>query len=380
MFAIQCRLPRIPSHYYVYCDPPNKNGDEVLHFVSSQRSVKLKGHSFREFVQQVVPLLDGRHSFAEIHSEVNDVFREEDLAACLDLLSANGLLEDSSNWEMDAGTQERLRPQLNLFHDLSPDPSACQKRLARACLTVLGLTGVGTAAARSLAAAGIAELRCIDNAIVTPADMYFCPEFTPEDRGTSRCDALRRHLHREGAQVDLKTQARELSDEKGLEETISGSDFVINCTDEGNISLVYKLNRVCWRNKIPWITASASGLEVLVGPTVYPGETACYMCYRMRMVACANDPETSFDFESFLDRRRADDSRHRANLVFGAAMAGQLAGLEAVKALTQTADLVATRGRVRVFDLRDLSSTLHVVLRKPWCPACSANWDQEAGE
>jgi hypothetical protein len=61
-------------------------------------------------------------------------------------------------------------------------------------------------------------------------------------------------------------------------------------------------------------------------------------------------------------------------------MAGQLAGLEVVKALTQTADLVATRGRVRVFDLRDLSSTLHVVLRKPWCPACSANWDQEAGE
>ena len=35
--------------------------DEVLHFVSPQRRVKLKGHSFREFVQNVVPLLDGTH-------------------------------------------------------------------------------------------------------------------------------------------------------------------------------------------------------------------------------------------------------------------------------------------------------------------------------
>jgi hypothetical protein len=57
-------------------------------------------------------------------------------------------------------------------------------------------------------------------------------------------------------------------------------------------------------------------------------------------------------------------------------MAGQLAGLEALKAITEPA-LLATRGSVQVFDLRDLSSTLHVVLRKPWCPACFANWDEE---
>jgi molybdopterin-synthase adenylyltransferase len=378
MSASQCRLPRIPSHYYVYCDPPDKSGEEVLHFVSSQRRVKLKGRSFSEFVQQVVPLLDGRHSFAEILAEVNDLFRAEDLAASLDLLLAHGLLEDPSDWQLDSGAQDRLRPQLNLLHDFSLQPIESQQRLSRACVTVFALTGVGTAAARSLVAAGIGEVRCVDDAVVGPADMYFSPEFTSHDRGTLRCDAMRLHFDREAAQVNLKTHTARLLDETAIEETIAGSDFVINCTDEGNVSLVYKLNRVCLRNKIPWISATASGLEVLVGPTVYPGETACYLCYRMRMVACANDPEMSFDFESFLDRRRSDDSSHRANLVFGTAMAGQLAGVEALKALIRT-DLVATRGRVRVFDLRDLSSTMHVVLRKPWCPACFANWDQETG-
>jgi hypothetical protein len=28
-----------------------------------------------------------------------------------------------------------------------------------------------------------------------------------------------------------------------------------------------------------------SRLEVIVGPTVVPGQTACYLCYRMRAVA-----------------------------------------------------------------------------------------------
>jgi hypothetical protein len=98
----------------------------------------------------------------------------------------------------------------------------------------------------------------------------------------------------------------------------------------------------------------------------------------MRMVVCADNPEASFDFESFLDRRKSDDSSRRANLVFGSAVAGHLGGMEVVKALCLP-EMLATRGRIQVVDLRDLSSVAHVVLRKPWCPACLATWDQEAG-
>jgi bacteriocin biosynthesis cyclodehydratase domain-containing protein len=31
---------------------------------------------------------------------------------------------------------------------------------------------------------------------------------------------------------------------------------------------------------------------------------------------------------------------------------------------------VPTQGKVVIFDLLDMSSSKHVVLRKPWCPAC----------
>jgi len=369
---------RIPSHYYVYCDPPDKSGEEVLHFLSPHRRVRLKGHFFREFVQSVVPLLNGRHSFAEIHAEVSDLFAEEDLVACLDLLSQNSLLEDVTAWNLDEAVQERLRPQLNLFHDLSPRPWEMQQRLQQAKVTVFGLTGPGVTAARSLAAAGIGTLRCVDDGVVEPADLYFSPEFQPADRGALRCDALQRHLAVQAPGGEVQAVTTRLTDDQMVEQAAADSDFVVNCIDEGNLSLSYKLNRACLRLKIPWISVAASGFEVVLGPTVYPGETACYLCYRMRMVACTDNPEASFDYESFLDRRKNDDGGRRANTVFGASVAGQLAAMEVVKALILP-DPLATRGRVQVVDLRDLSSVMHVVLRKPWCPACLAHWDQEAG-
>ena len=31
---------------------------------------------------------------------------------------------------------------------------------------------------------------------------------------------------------------------------------------------------------------------------------------------------------------------------------------------------VPTHGKIVIFDLLDMSSSKHVILRKPWCPAC----------
>lgn len=363
---IKTQHPRIPSHYYVYCDPPDNKGDEVLHFVTPQRRIKLKGFSFREFVQHVVPMLDGRRSLAEIHAEVGDLFEFDDLKACFDLLSEQGVIEDTGLWNIDETEQEQLRPQLNLFHDLSPEPWMLQKKLAESCVAVIGLTATGVAAARSLSAAGLGRLCAIDPELVAPADVYFNPEFSKADCGRLRVEALRPHITSVYEGVDQR-----LTDDDAVMEAINGADFLINCLDEGNLSLAYRLNRVALRAGTRWINASASGFEAIVGPTVYPGETACFMCYRMRLLACTDDPQNGYDFESYLDRHKADDSLHRANLVMNTAIAGQLAAVEVMKELAGISP-PTTRGRLMVIDLRDLSSTMHRVLRKPWCPACSA--------
>jgi bacteriocin biosynthesis cyclodehydratase domain-containing protein len=89
----------------------------------------------------------------------------------------------------------------------------------------------------------------------------------------------------------------------------------------------------------------------------------------MRTVACAANPEDAFAFEKLLDERKTDDSPRRENLSVGAGLASNLLALEILRDLAGFSP-VSTVGRVLIFNLLDLSTTKHVVLKKPWCPAC----------
>ena len=75
MPTIKFHKPRLPGHYYVLFEPPDGKGEEVLRFVSERKKIEIKEHSFREFQQYVIPLLDGSHTLEEIEAEVADVFR-----------------------------------------------------------------------------------------------------------------------------------------------------------------------------------------------------------------------------------------------------------------------------------------------------------------
>lgn len=373
--------PRIPTHFYVFCDPPDDSGDETLHFLSSTRRVKLRGHSFREFVQHVVPLLDGYRTFEEIKTDVADLFAEDDLLACLELLAGQGLLEDAERMALQTDAKEVMQPQNNLFYELGLSAAGhiaggYQHNLASACIGIFGLTGAGLNAATALAASGVGRLRLLDDNRVAASDVYFSPVFGTADIGHTRATALASRLKVLAPQTQVETVDTPLLTDEAIASALAGVDFVVNCADEGNLGLVFKLNRVCLNLAIPWTSASPGGLEIILGPTVIPGETACYMCYSMRLVACADSPETEFKYQSFLDRRKHDDSGRHANLVSGVALAGQMAALEAVKAVSGFAP-PACRGRVVVFDLRELTAGKHVVLRKPWCPACFPNWETE---
>src|SRR5262245_19983059 len=371
------QLLRIPSHYYVYSDPPDKDGDETLHFVSGHRRIRLRGHSFREFVQRVAPLLDGSRTVDEIHREVADLFAAEDLYACLEMLASHGLLEDTALSTLPPELAEFLRPQLNVFHDLSPEPEQLQKRLLESRVSVFGLGGAGASCALGLASAGIGNMDVIDGGRVTAADAYFSPVFDSGATGTSRVHALGGRIAAVMPTMRYRPFAEPLTADDQGREIVRGSNFVINCLDDGEIGLAYKVNRVCLSLGIRFTSVQASGVEVTLGPTVDPKRTACFLCYKMRTVACSDNPEAEFAFQSFLDRRHQDDSGRSANLSFGVSIAAQLAGLEALKALTEMP--VSARGRVQVLNLLTLSMQTHLVLRKPWCPACFNDWEESSG-
>jgi adenylyltransferase/sulfurtransferase len=362
--------PRLPSHYYVLYEPPDSNGDEALTFVSERRKIKVKGTLFREFSRAIVPLLDGKHTVAEIQELVADTFGAQEVTAALELLAEQHLLaEDDVEDGLTVETRSLLEPQLNFFHEVSGRSGAVQRRLAEATVSVLSLSGPGVAVATGLAAAGVGHLRCIDASTVRAADRYLNPLFPAGDSGEGRASVLKRAILGRWPHAEVAVNDRPLVDDEQVLAAVRGSDVVICCTDPAEASLAYKLNRACMSAQIPWISCTVSGFEIILGPSVRPHQTACYLCYKMRSVACAENPEDEFSFQQFLDHRKRDDTDRRENLVFAVGLAANLLGLEALKLLTGIASPV-TMGHILIVDALQPTIEQHVVLRHPRCPVC----------
>ena len=97
--------------------PQTRRGDEALLFVSQRRRIKVKGTMLREFKRAVLPLLDGRHTLAEIEASVASELPSGQVSSALQLL------EDQNLLIADAPEQffVFVRPssaQLNFFDEL----------------------------------------------------------------------------------------------------------------------------------------------------------------------------------------------------------------------------------------------------------------------
>jgi molybdopterin-synthase adenylyltransferase len=352
------RRPLLPSHYSVWFAPPDANGDELLHVVSERRSITLKGYAFREFCELVVPLLDGSRGFDEIAAETADVFEARDLEAMLSLLASHGVVVEAPDDGLASDAADRMTPQRNLFAEIAPGESL-QRRLGAATVSIVGLGGAGPAAALGLAAAGVGTLRCGD----------FSPFLGLEAVGSSRAQRVTELVRTAAREVKVIAAECPLDTEDDVRRLVAGSDYVVSCLDASQSNLAFKINKVCLADKVRWISCALAGAEVVVGPAVHPGQSACYMCYRMRSVASAGNPEHAYAYERELDRRRRDDGGRRENLVFSAGIAGNLVASEVVKELSGLA-APSLVGRILIVRLTDLHVERHAVLRKPGCPVC----------
>jgi bacteriocin biosynthesis cyclodehydratase domain-containing protein len=371
MSSFSLQKPRLPSHYYLRFEPPDSSGDEVLVITSERRRLKLKGQLFREFLQCVVPLLDGTRTLPQIQAEVAEVFTADDLERSLRLLAEQHVLEDAAQDGMSEAARAELAPQLHFLHEAGLNAQAVQAQLARSTVAVFGLGPLGASVAFALAAARVGTIRCVDPLPIAASDRSLAPALAGVAVGTPRVDAVSRQIAVLANEVRVETDASPLQTDDDVAQLIAGADHVVCCVDPGLASVFYRLNRACLQARQSWTAAAVSGLEGVIGPTIVPFETACYLCYTMRSVACAYSPEDEFTHRQFLDRRQRDDSPVRENHVFGVGAVANLVGLEVLKALSGLIQ-PATRGRIVSLDFLSLESTTHLVLRKPWCPACFA--------
>jgi molybdopterin/thiamine biosynthesis adenylyltransferase len=147
-------------------------------------------------------------------------------------------------------------------------------RLAQARVTLVGVGGLGSAAAPYLAAAGVGRLRLIDPGAVAATDLGRQILYAPGDVGAPKVECLARRLQAQNPALEIEP-IREALDDVSADRLLAGSEVVLDGLDLGPPRDT--LNRWAVRHDVPVVFGGALGYEGQV-MVVAGGDDACLAC------------------------------------------------------------------------------------------------------
>ncbi|WP_016951269.1 TOMM precursor leader peptide-binding protein [Anabaena sp. PCC 7108] len=354
---------RLLEHVVINVMPSNCNGEESMIFNTTRRTLTVKGQALHDVESIVLPLLDGFRTIEEIRAAVGEKLTDSSLNQCLEFLMENRLVEELMEEKIDLDRRAYLLPQISLYHELGFDQKDVQKHLANARIAVFGLGGSGLITAINLATAGIGFLRLCDDAYTISSDSLMMSS------GAFRSVEAGRQIESIGGVTQTEIFTDALTDDETINALLDDVNLVIVATDAVSVNLAYRLNRLCLKMQRPLLPGGAAGVEGTVGPLVFSQDGPCYLCYRMRSMACSKLPEAELAIEQFLNRERRSQPRLRENLPIGQMLVGSYLALDALKMMLGLS--IATDGKLLHLDLLGTKLTHNVVLKKPGCPHCS---------
>ncbi len=151
-----------------------------------------------------------------------------------------------------------------------------QERLKAARVLVVGLGGLGCAAAQYLAAAGVGQAypRSISIPSRCPTSSARRCTATPPS-ASPKVDSAREALARINPHVHL-VPLNALLDETALAAQIADHDLVLDCTD--NVAIRNQLNAGCFRHHTPLVSGAAIRMEGQISVFTYQEGEPCYRC------------------------------------------------------------------------------------------------------
>ena len=133
-----------------------------------------------------------------------------------------------------------------------------QVRFSKSIVSVIGAGGLGSPALLYLVAAGIGEIRIIDDDEVDISNLQRQILHSEKDVGVKKVDSAAERMSKIDSAVKIKIFKQKLTPRNAIE-LITGSDVVIDGTD--NFAARYALNDACEKLGIPWVFASVLRFE-----------------------------------------------------------------------------------------------------------------------
>jgi bacteriocin biosynthesis cyclodehydratase domain-containing protein len=352
------QLPRLKTTTEVFTSP---GGDICLLRPSGDADLVLEGAGPGD--RDLVATLDGRTPRASLDAR----FGAEPVAELLDLLDSEGLVEDAGAYgvlsEEERGRYDR---QLRYFADVAPagvSAPDCQLRLRDAHVVVLGVGGLGTWAALSLACCGVGELTLVDGDCVELSNLNRQVLFGADDIGRPKASTAAAAIERFNPGIRVTPVERTLGTPAEIADAVRGSSFVVDAADRPTHDIERWVNTACFEHGVPYITMSHFPPFARVGPLYVPGETGCFNCQERAY-------RQSYELYDHIVEQRRGAPSPAATLGPVCAFVGGQVALEVVHHLTGLCK-PASQGRVRVFDTRTLDVSDEPVPRDPDCEVCA---------
>ncbi len=222
-----------------------------------------------------------------------------------------------------------------------------QERIAAASALVVGVGGLGCAAATYLASAGVGQLLLADFDTVDATNLGRQVLFGPGDIGAAKAAVAADRLAQQNPAIRIRPVTERL-DDSALKKTVAEVNVVLDCTD--NFATRFQVNDACVDAARCLVSGSAIRFEgqlAVFGPDY--SESPCYRCLY-----------TEAD-ESLLDCA--------GNGVF-APVPGVIGTMMAVEALKFLAGLDSPRGTLSLYEADSGSFQPVKIPKRPDCPAC----------
>ncbi len=172
---------------------------------------------------------------------------------------------------MELSHQEELRYNRQIvLKDIDFDG---QEMLKNTKMLVVGLGGLGCAAAQYLAVAGVGHLTLLDFDTVDLSNLQRQVLHDDSRLGMPKVESAKLSLQRLNPHIEITT-IHQLLDEQQLHDLVGKFDVVLDCTD--NVSTRNQLDTACAAHKIPLVSGAAIRMEGQVSVFTYEDNTPTY--------------------------------------------------------------------------------------------------------
>ncbi|MEN4979170.1 molybdopterin-synthase adenylyltransferase MoeB [Erwinia billingiae] len=222
-----------------------------------------------------------------------------------------------------------------------------QEKLKAAKALIVGLGGLGCAAAPYLASAGVGQLTLLDFDTVSLSNLQRQILHRDSAIGQAKVDSARQQLSQINPHIRLDAINQQLDDAQ-LAELIGQQDVVLDCTD--NVATREQLNRLCHASKTPLVSGAAIRMEGQIAVFRWQQDEPCYRC---------------------ISRLFGDATLSCVEAGVMAPLVGVIGSLQAMEAIRVLSDFGnPVPGKLLIYDAMTLQFREMKVAKDPACEVC----------